>query len=196
MRTSIKLLLILLIVGGVGAGAYKPAMDYWKWRNKVNWQLAEVVSGKIVTGRQLHGHGQTRPLRTCGYRGLGSRRGPVQGLQRRGQEGRTDGLDRSSALPGCGGSRRGDAQFARSRCLARGGPARASDERQPAGLGAVQRESGLRIPGRTRPVAILGGLSRGAAEAGPRGRGAGQGESLRLRRSIWITPRSFPPWTA
>ena len=76
MRTSFKLLLILLIVGGVGAGAYKPALDYWKWRNKVNWQLAEVVSGRIV--RVVNCSGTVKPVLSVHVGTVVS--GPVVGL--------------------------------------------------------------------------------------------------------------------
>jgi len=49
MKLLLRLLLVLLIVGGIGAALYMPARDYWRLRNQPNWRQAEVKRGRIVS---------------------------------------------------------------------------------------------------------------------------------------------------
>jgi HlyD family secretion protein len=48
LRFLIKLLIVLLILGGIGAAAYQPSKSYWAARNKVVWRTATVEQGRIV----------------------------------------------------------------------------------------------------------------------------------------------------
>ena len=48
MRTWIKLLIVLAVLAGIGAAAYKPTMDYIAKRNRPVWRTATVEQGKIV----------------------------------------------------------------------------------------------------------------------------------------------------
>lgn len=41
------MLVLLVLIGGVAA-AYKPAVDYWRWRTRPHWRLAEVARGRLV----------------------------------------------------------------------------------------------------------------------------------------------------
>lgn len=49
MRTAVKLLLIFGFIGAAGAASYNPAKQYWKKRNQVEWEVAEVVRGDVVS---------------------------------------------------------------------------------------------------------------------------------------------------
>lgn len=48
MRTSVKIIIGLLVVTGIGAAAYKPAVDSWKLRNKTKWRTEDVTKGGIT----------------------------------------------------------------------------------------------------------------------------------------------------
>ncbi|TWU38404.1 efflux RND transporter periplasmic adaptor subunit [Novipirellula artificiosorum] len=48
MRTLVKLMLLLLVIGGAVAAAYKPVRRYWKERNRVKWETDEIVRGDIT----------------------------------------------------------------------------------------------------------------------------------------------------
>jgi HlyD family secretion protein len=48
MKRLIRWLVVLIVLGGVGALAYGPVAAYWKERNKVNFREVEVTRGKIV----------------------------------------------------------------------------------------------------------------------------------------------------
>lgn len=49
MRFLIKLSIVLLILAGIGAAAYKPAKQYWAARNKIVWRTVTVEQGDIVS---------------------------------------------------------------------------------------------------------------------------------------------------
>jgi len=49
MRTLIKFLLGLAVLGGIGAAAYRPVMNYWAQRNKPNWRTVNVVQGSLIS---------------------------------------------------------------------------------------------------------------------------------------------------
>ena len=44
-----KFLIVLLVLAGIGAAAYKPAADYWVKRNRPIWRTATVDQGPIVS---------------------------------------------------------------------------------------------------------------------------------------------------
>ena len=48
MRTILKLLVSILVVAGLGAAAYRPAIDYWARRNRTLWRTAKVEQGNVV----------------------------------------------------------------------------------------------------------------------------------------------------
>ncbi len=60
MNTLAKLILCLALVGAAGTAAYKPAMEYWKERNKVNWTTVEVTKGDIT--RYVNSTGTVEPV--------------------------------------------------------------------------------------------------------------------------------------
>ena len=47
MKTRFKVLLAILVICGLAAGAYRPARNYWKRRSQPIWQTAEVVRGDL-----------------------------------------------------------------------------------------------------------------------------------------------------
>ena len=49
MRTFVKVLIVLAVLAGIGAAAYKPTMDYIAKRNRPVWRTATVEQGKIVS---------------------------------------------------------------------------------------------------------------------------------------------------
>ncbi len=48
MRTLLKYLLGMAILGGVGYASYRPAMDYWAKRNLPIWRTVKVEQGSII----------------------------------------------------------------------------------------------------------------------------------------------------
>ncbi|MEL6105830.1 MAG: efflux RND transporter periplasmic adaptor subunit [Planctomycetota bacterium] len=60
MKTILKLLIVFGILGAIGALAYKPAMDYWEKRNRVEWETEEVTSGDIT--RYVNSTGSVKPV--------------------------------------------------------------------------------------------------------------------------------------
>lgn len=60
MRKLAKFLIILLVLGGIGAAAYRPALDYWRQRNRPRWRTDEVVRGDLVV--VVNATGQVRPV--------------------------------------------------------------------------------------------------------------------------------------
>ncbi len=48
MRTIFRLVVSLLVVTGLGAAAYRPAMDYWTKRNRTVWRTTRIEQGNIV----------------------------------------------------------------------------------------------------------------------------------------------------
>ena len=49
MRTFVKVLIVLAVLAGIGAAAYKPTTDYIAKRNRPVWRTATVEQGKIVS---------------------------------------------------------------------------------------------------------------------------------------------------
>lgn len=49
MRTFIKLFIGIVILGGIGAAAYRPLATYWAQRNKPKWRTVEVVEGSLIS---------------------------------------------------------------------------------------------------------------------------------------------------
>ncbi|HBE72064.1 MAG TPA: hypothetical protein DDW52_28330 [Planctomycetaceae bacterium] len=60
MRFWLKTLIALLVVGGACAAGYQPAMKYWKERNKVQWETAEITAGDAV--RTITTSGKIQPV--------------------------------------------------------------------------------------------------------------------------------------
>jgi HlyD family secretion protein len=48
MRMISTLVVSLVVVGGLGSAAYRPAMNYWAARNRIVWRTAKVEQGNIV----------------------------------------------------------------------------------------------------------------------------------------------------
>ena len=48
MKTLFKLLVVAGIIGACGAAGYKPALTYWKNRNRIVWETIEVSRGDIT----------------------------------------------------------------------------------------------------------------------------------------------------
>ncbi len=48
MRTLLKLLIVVAVLGGIGYAAYGPIKSYWDERNKVTWRTAQVEHGSIM----------------------------------------------------------------------------------------------------------------------------------------------------
>lgn len=60
MRALFKLLITAGVIGAASAAAYRPALDYWKERNKVTWETAEIESGDIT--RYVNSTGTIQPV--------------------------------------------------------------------------------------------------------------------------------------
>lgn len=60
MRALFKLLITVGVIGAASAAAYRPALDYWKERNKVTWETAEIESGDIT--RYVNSTGTIQPV--------------------------------------------------------------------------------------------------------------------------------------
>ncbi len=61
-KRLLKFGLVLLVLGGICAASYKPAMNYWKERNRPKWRQAEVTRGDIISVRNATG--QVKPIRS------------------------------------------------------------------------------------------------------------------------------------
>ena len=60
MRLLVKILIVLLVIGGVVAAAYRPALDYWRQRNRPEWRTDQVVRGDLVA--VVNATGQIQPV--------------------------------------------------------------------------------------------------------------------------------------
>lgn len=60
MKFIFKLLIVIGLLVAVGAAGYQPAMDYWKERNKVQWETAKIESGDIT--RFVNSTGTIQPV--------------------------------------------------------------------------------------------------------------------------------------
>ena len=139
MRTLLKLFVILLILGGIGAASYWPAMKYWKQRNRPQWRTDQVVRGDILA--VVNATGQVKPVLSVQVGAFVS--GPIVELPGRvqpgGQGGRLAGTHRSADLPSERGPGRRrslkirEAEVKRVRGPAEAGPQRRETRRWPCG---------------------------------------------------------------
>jgi HlyD family secretion protein len=60
MSTLFKLGIFLAIVGSIATAAYRPAMEFWRERNKVVWESVPVTQGDIT--RSVSTTGNVQPL--------------------------------------------------------------------------------------------------------------------------------------
>ena len=60
MSTIFKLLIIAVLIGAAGAAGYQPAKEYWRERNKITWETAEIESGDIT--RYVNSTGTIQPV--------------------------------------------------------------------------------------------------------------------------------------
>lgn len=60
MRLLIKTVIVLLVIGGIAAAAYRPALDYWRQRNRPVWRTDQVVRGDLVA--VVNATGQIQPV--------------------------------------------------------------------------------------------------------------------------------------
>ena len=49
MSMLVKLGIAILVLGGAGAAAYNPVVEYWKERNRPQWKTAKVEEGDLVS---------------------------------------------------------------------------------------------------------------------------------------------------
>src|SRR6056297_2147636 len=60
MKTVLKFMIVLAIIGVAGAAAYQPALEYWEQRGKITWDTAEVERGDIT--RYVNSTGTIQPV--------------------------------------------------------------------------------------------------------------------------------------
>jgi len=60
MKTWLKFLVALAVVGATGAAAFKPATEYWKERNRVRWETVAVIRGDAT--RFVNSTGSIKPV--------------------------------------------------------------------------------------------------------------------------------------
>ena len=60
MKTVLKFMIVLAIIGVAGAAAYQPALEYWEQRGKITWDTAEVERGDIT--RDVNSTGTIQPV--------------------------------------------------------------------------------------------------------------------------------------
>ena len=48
MKSLSRIVLVLAVLGGLAAAAYRPVTGYWRERNRINWQTETVSRGGIV----------------------------------------------------------------------------------------------------------------------------------------------------
>lgn len=61
MKTFLKVLLALAILGGLLATAYRPFMSYWETRNKIEWRTQTVEEGQII--QSVNSTGKVEPIK-------------------------------------------------------------------------------------------------------------------------------------
>ncbi|MCC9599228.1 efflux RND transporter periplasmic adaptor subunit [Stieleria sp. JC731] len=62
MKRFLKWIIVLLVLGGIGAAVAKPVKQYWKERNRLQWETAAIVQGDIT--RYVNSTGAVRPVRS------------------------------------------------------------------------------------------------------------------------------------
>ena len=60
MKRLLKILLVLLVLGGIGTGLYIPAAKYWKEKNRPKWRTEKVELGDIIS--VVNVTGQVKPV--------------------------------------------------------------------------------------------------------------------------------------
>lgn len=60
MRKLLTFLVVLLVLGGIGAAGYRPALNYWHQRNRPQWRTDQVVRGDLVA--VVNATGQVKPV--------------------------------------------------------------------------------------------------------------------------------------
>ena len=76
MKTLAKVVVVLLILAGGIALAYRPAMNWWKARNRPQWRTDTVVRGDIVA--VVNATGQVKPVLSVSIGAFVS--GPIEEL--------------------------------------------------------------------------------------------------------------------
>jgi HlyD family secretion protein len=61
MKTLLKLLVVLIILGGIGAAAYNPVREYLEERNRPKWRTQSLVKGEII--QSVNSTGKVEPVR-------------------------------------------------------------------------------------------------------------------------------------
>ena len=61
MKTLLKLLIVLGILGGIGYASYRPVMSYFEQRNKTQWRTQKVEQGEIV--QAVNSTGKVEPIK-------------------------------------------------------------------------------------------------------------------------------------
>ena len=62
MKTLLKILLLLIVVGGLAVATYVPAVSYWKERNRPDWRLSAVERGEIIA--VVNATGEINPVQS------------------------------------------------------------------------------------------------------------------------------------
>jgi HlyD family secretion protein len=60
MKLLLKILLVLLVLGGIAAGLYVPAARYWKERNRPKWRTEKVERGDVIS--VINVTGEVKPV--------------------------------------------------------------------------------------------------------------------------------------
>ena len=61
MKSLLKVLAVLAILGGAGAAAYRPLMNYLEARNKTEWRTQRVDIGDIT--QSVNSTGKVEPVK-------------------------------------------------------------------------------------------------------------------------------------
>jgi HlyD family secretion protein len=61
MKTLLKVIAVLAILGGGIAAAYRPLMNYWEARNKIEWRTQAIEEGQIV--QSVNSTGKVEPIK-------------------------------------------------------------------------------------------------------------------------------------
>jgi len=61
MKTLLKLLILLAVLGAIGAAAYKPVVAYFEERNKPKWRTQNAIKGDLV--QSVNSTGKVEPIK-------------------------------------------------------------------------------------------------------------------------------------